>query len=257
MNKNILRISLGLVLTLCVAQPGLAHEQPPRMITVTGDAQLKVVPDEVLITLGVETFDRDVELAKKSNDEKIKGIVTFSQSHGVELKHIQTSHISLEPRRITKYNSEKKRDELDYIDYFVRKTVIVTLRDVSRFDLFLSNAISQGATHIHGIQFRTTELRKYKDQARALAIKAAQEKATDMASGLNQTIGVPQSISEYPTHWYSWYNRSWWGGGYSGRMAQNVVQNVNSGAGGNMEDGVSLGQISVNAKVNISFLLNE
>ena len=108
MSQRIYGTVLGIFLVMCVAANVFADEQPPRMITVMGDAQLRVVPDEVLITLGVETFDRDVELAKSSNDERVKGIIKFSQSHGVELKHIQTSHISLEPRRITKYNSEKE-----------------------------------------------------------------------------------------------------------------------------------------------------
>ena len=40
-----------------------------------------------------------------------------------------------------------------------------------------SSAIEAGANKVQGLEFLTTELRKYRDQARSMAIKAAQEKA--------------------------------------------------------------------------------
>lgn len=76
-----------------------AEEQAePRLITVTGDAEVRVVPDEVILTLGVETWNKDLNIAKKENDQRIRKIVALAKKHKIETKHIQTDYISIEPR---------------------------------------------------------------------------------------------------------------------------------------------------------------
>ena len=47
----------------------------PGSITVSGEAVVKVVPDEVLITLGVETFHRELSVAKRRNDINIEEVI--------------------------------------------------------------------------------------------------------------------------------------------------------------------------------------
>jgi len=57
--------------------------------------------------------------------------------------------------------------------YSVQKTIVVTLSDLSKFEDLLSGVLEAGANYVHNVEFRTTELRKHRDQARALAIQAA------------------------------------------------------------------------------------
>ena len=105
-----------------------------------------------------------------------------------------------------------------------------------------------------GIEFRTTELRKHRDSARALAIQAAREKATAMAKDAGQAIGQPITIHEDYTTWYSPWN-SWWGSSSGRSAAQNVVQNAPSGATPERDDGLAPGQIAVDASVTVSYEL--
>ena len=107
----------------------------------------------------------------------------------------------------------------------MRKSIVLTLRDISKFESILSNVLKAGANYVHGVQFRTTELRKHRDEARSLAIKAAQKKANDLAKELGQIVGKPYKIQENPSGWWSWYN-SRWGARWSGGMTQNVIQNM-------------------------------
>lgn len=216
------------------------------LVTVTGDAEVKVVPDEVILTLGVETWNQDLSVAKSENDQRVQKIIEAAKKLKIEEKNIQTDHISIEPR----YKDQWEHRE--FIGFFVRKTVAVTLKDTSKFEELLSSVLGSGANYIHGIEFRTTELRKYRDQARSMAIKAAQEKATALAKELGKTIGRPHTIQEGRVGWGSGYN-SWWGSRYGGQMSQNAVQNVSSSSEG--ESSVALGQISVNANVTVSFEL--
>lgn len=238
----------------CGPQPGYAAapgatqdgEEPGR-ITVTGMSEVRVVPDEVILTIGVETVDMQMNVAKGQNDAIIERVLGLVGGYGVESKHAQTDFINIEPRYDTYY--ERK----NFIGYFVRKNVAITLRDLSQFEGLLSALLDAGVTHIHGIDFRTTELRQHKDEARALAVLAAEEKAAAMAGELGQKVGRPALIREERSDWYSWYG-SWWGSSWGGALAQNVIQNAGSGEA--FTDGaLALGQIAINAQVSVTFEL--
>jgi uncharacterized protein YggE len=215
------------------------------MITTTGEAEIRVIPDEVILSLGVETTNKLIEQSKSQNDERVKRVMATAAKLGVEAKHLQTDFMSVEPwyRRGYEYPES--------LEYRVRKTIAITLKDTSKFERLLSEVLEAGATHVHGVQFRTTALRKHRDAARAQAIKAAREKAIALASDLGQKIGKAYRISEHGSGWYSPYG--WWSG-YGGRgMTQNVIQN--SGETGRVDDTVALGQISVTANVSVTFIL--
>ena len=248
MSRLISPIVFIFVLILAFSFSALAGNNPDnRLITVTGDAEVRVAPDEVVLTFGVETWDKDLNHAKSQNDERVKNVLALTKEFNIEQKHVQTDHISIEPRY------ERQYQHREFIGYFVRKTIVFILRDTSKFEDLLSSALVAGANYVHGVQFRTTELRKYRDQARALAIKAAQEKANDLARELGQKVGKPHTIMENRSNWQSWYN-TWWGSRWGrGGMSQNVIQNA--GSPSETESSIALGQINVNARVTVSFEL--
>ncbi|MEW5692254.1 MAG: SIMPL domain-containing protein [Candidatus Hydrogenedentota bacterium] len=248
MNEITKRVVIAFVLVLFFSFPAWAGDQPElRLITVTGDAEVRIVPDEVILTLGVETWNKDLGVAKSQNDECVKKVQAVAKKYKIEPKHIQTDYISIEPRYEDHWEHRK------FVGYFVRETIVFTLRDTSKFEDLLSSALEAGANYVHGVQFRTTELRKYRDQARALAIKAAQEKANDLAKELGQKVGKPHTIQEDRAGWWSWYN-AWWGSRWSVGMAQNVIQNV-AGGPSETESSIAVGQININARVTVSFEL--
>ncbi|MBN1640977.1 MAG: SIMPL domain-containing protein [Anaerolineae bacterium] len=251
MNKTTTLIA-GLIVLLSIAlltgaQAVETTPQAPRLITVSGNAVVRVVPDEVVLTVGVENWATDLGQAKQENDRRVARLLEVAQAHGVAARHVQTDHISVEPRYEDGY--EKR----GFVGYFVRKTVVITLHDVSAFEDLLTSLLDGGATHVHGIQFQTTALRTYKDQARALAVEAAQEKAVAMAQVLGQRVGAPQEVREEQSGWWSWYD-GWWGARWGSSMAQNVIQSA--GPEGEMIDGtLAPGQIAVHAAVTVSFAL--
>jgi len=220
----------------------------PRVVTVTGDAEIKVIPDEVVITLGVETKDEDLNVAKSDNDEIVQQVLKLSQDLGIDANHVQTDFIDIEPV-YDFMNTGNRRFE----GYRVFKTIVITLDDISQFEDYLSGVLEKGVNYVHDIEFRTTDLRQHRDQARALAIQAAQEKAKALANELDQNVGEPVLIREEQSGWRSWYGYGW---GRRGNMdlPQNVVVEVGSGSL-DTESGIAPGQISINAKVTVSFEL--
>jgi len=229
---------------LQASQADPAVEQ--RRITVTGASQVLVIPDEVVLTLGVETADKQLANAQKANDEIVKRVFEVASDMQIDSKNVQTDYINIEPRYQDSYT------EKNFIGYFVRKNIVITLKDLTKFEELYTRVLEAGVNYIHGVDFRTSELRKYRDQARALAIQAAQEKAVALAGDLSQEVGDPLLIQENSNYWWSGYS-SWWGSSGTG-MYQNVVQNSGQEPV-DTEGTLAPGQIAVTANVTVEFAL--
>jgi hypothetical protein len=213
-------------------------------ISVTGDAEIKVVPDRVLVVVGVETRHQALAEARRQNDVLARAVIAAAATLRIDPSNVQTDFIQVHIRYDT-----TNRAVVSY--YEVEKAISVTLEDISRFEDFLNAALDAGANHIYRVSFYTTELRKHRDQARALAVKAAIEKANDMAAAAGLRVaGKPLGISSYSYGGGSWYGRY---GDHGIPTAQNVYLAGPSGAN---EGTVALGRISVTATVTMSFLLD-
>jgi uncharacterized protein YggE len=234
MKEALRRGLIGFVLFMILVSPVWAANKPgPRLITVTGEAEVRVSPDEVILSLGVETWDKDLALATQENNERVKRIFALAKKYNVAPGHIRTDHISIEPR----YKDGEARE--DFIGYCVRKTIVLTVRNVSKFEDLLNSALEAGANYVYGVQFRTTKLREYRAQARVLALRAAKEKAKNMAKELGQKVGRPYTIVEEQ---------------YERGMTPNVIQST-GGSPGEVDKSIAMGQVSVNARVRVSFEL--
>lgn len=218
---------------------------PQRTISVSGSAEVKVAPDEIYLRLGVESRQTTLEDAKKQNDEGIAKALAFLKKANVNSKDVQTDYISIEPI----YDSNVSR--LRPVTFLARKSMEVKLTSLEKFEGVLAGLLGNGINVVHGIEFRTSHLRKHRDTARAMAIRAAKEKADALATELGVKKGsvITINANDWGGSWSS--SGSYWGG-HSGRgMYQNAVQNA---GGAEMEGGtLSAGQISISATVNVSF----
>ncbi|BAV95504.1 SIMPL domain-containing protein [Lysobacter enzymogenes] len=237
------------------APHALASGPETRAISVSGSAEIKVPPDEVLLSVGVESRAVALADAKRANDADVAKALAFLRASGVADKDVQTDYVNIEPR-YPYDNDSKVGERLRPQFYVVRKSIGVRLSRVGVYEEVLAGLLANGVQYVHGIEFRTTQLRKHRDAARALAIRAAREKADALAGELGVRRGEVQAVSEsYSGGW--WRGSGGWGNTGGGQAMQNVVQQAGGGGGGAGEDGgtLAVGQISVNATVNASFAI--
>jgi uncharacterized protein len=214
-----------------------------RQVTVTGDAEVRVAPDKAVITLGVETWNKDLEKACQENDDRVKKTLALLKANQVTGGDMQTGYFTLEPTYETHYDQHNNPTKKVLAGYTLNKTITVTVRDLSKFEKILSAVQKDGANTVGGLEFQCTELRKYRDQARAQAVRAAKEKAEALAHEIGQSIGRASAIvEERSSPWYA-------------PRAQNVSQNQAGGGGGDDagENTLAPGKISVNAQVMVTF----
>ena len=223
-------------LTTLLLFTGLAVAEdklPARLVRVVGTSEVKVVPDRVVIELGVEKQNPSARVAKQAADVAARTILASLRQSGVDEKDIQTTFLSLQPQ--TTYIKKVR------VSYFVAaQTMTVTVRDLTKLEPLLESLVKAGGNRIDSIQYETSDLRKYRDQARDLAVKAAREKA----HALGQEIGKAQTIEEVPEYEYS--NRN------------SYVQNSYAVSRSPAQSGpsIAVGQKAISASVTVSFELN-
>jgi uncharacterized protein YggE len=230
-------ILIGLLICSFTAQGQNASDRP--LITVTGQAEVMAVPDEVVFNLNATTVDKNLLTAQQKTDQVVRNVLELARKYQIPATQVQTGYINLQERFSDEAATRQPRV---FVGYAVSKSIAIILRDVSKAESLLSEVFRTGITRISSVDFRTTQNRKLKDQARLLAVKAAHEKARAIAGEIGQSIGKAYSITEVEQR----------PAGYS----SNVIDGFVSGGSFSEEPSpIALGQISITARLLVSFEL--
>ena len=220
-----------------------------RTVSVSGTAVVNVHPDRALIQLGLQSNGRTPQLTEAANSATIFRVIRAVKKLGVEEKDIVTD-------RYVIYPVYEHYDSLTIKGYRIHNMIAITLRDLDTVNDVIIAALGAGANQVIDVEFYLSNLRKYRDQARELAMIAAGEKAQDLASAAGANADCVLSISE---NTWSYFSGGWWGRN-NNLWTQNTVQNIPGGSesGDSSEFGpVNLGMISVRAEVSASYALSE
>ncbi len=213
-------------------------EQGPRQITVHGQGEILVAPDEAVIELGVQSIDADLEALRAKNSEIVRGAIQRIKELGVDLPDMQTGRIELDPIQ------QDRHKPAEVAVYECHTRIVVRLRDLSKFELVLATALKNGVNRLHGTHLTTSEQEKHCDKALLLALKAAKAKATKMSAELGQSIGQPLSVTEEHSGPKWSYGRS-------------LFSVFSGSASGSELEGFAPGQILISARVLVSFELQD
>lgn len=227
------------LLSIAVAAPAEERPEPPH-VSVAGEAELNVQPDEVRFDVTLLAFHKELKTAKTQVDDRLKGLVNLVRKHGVAESDTQTDYVKVE----TRYKSGDAAKSI--LGYTVRKDLVFTLRDITRAEALLSELLDYGVTRINSITFSTSKMRQYRDEARALAMKAAQEKAAALAGAVGQRIGKAIIIEEEVP-------------GQSGTLPNYSANTMRfqggTGSDSDTEGTFEVGLIKVTARVSVKFAL--
>lgn len=219
-----------------------------RSLQVTGSAMINVTPDRAFIQLGVVSNGLTPADVQAANSAAIQTVINALKAEGIAAKDIATDYYVIEPV-YDDYNS------LYIKGYRINNLVAVTLREVQKTSIVIATALSAGANQVVNLEFYTSDLRNYRDQARALAVKAALDKAQALATAAGAEAGCVLTINENS---WSYYNGGWWYGRNQNMWTQNTIQNAapaNSAGSSTGDEPISLGQISIKAEISATFSL--
>lgn len=159
---------------------------------VTGSGTVYAKADIANIVIGFKSgVKKTAAEATAENTKKMTNIIEALKKLDIEEKDIQTTEYTLNPV----YNWTNERGQ-ELIGYEVSQNLTVKIRDLNKIGDVIARTTEQGANQIGSVNFTIDDEFELRNQARALAIKKAQEKAQLIAEQSGMKLGKIKGFSE-------------------------------------------------------------
>lgn len=179
-------------LMLACTLPALADTAEPRTLTVSGQGEVKAVPDRAQLSTGVVSRARTAAQALADNARAMTAVIDTLKRAGIPEKNIQTSSFAVSPQ----YSEPKPGTPARVTGYEVTDTVSVTLDGTDRIGPAIDALVAAGANQIDGPSFTFSDDKALLAKAREAAVKDATARAETIARAAGVTLGPILSIGE-------------------------------------------------------------
>ena len=192
MKNRVLPAAFAFTLLLAGRPAPAAEPTPaPPTITTSGSAELHVPADLADLHFDVAVRHADLATARKQHADRATKVLAALRAAGIEDKDLQTTQVNIEPTY-----AESRHGETAAVKYYdITQSFVCTLRDLKKVADVTTQVINAGATAVHEADLRTSELRKYQNEAHAQAARDAREKAVALATELGAKVGKPFTIT--------------------------------------------------------------
>lgn len=159
-------------------------------ITVTGTGTVTGTPDQLVLSMGVQTNASSVSIALRQANEAASRVIRSLKAGGVRAADIQTSGLSIQPN----YSNGSQVP----VGYGVGEQLTATLRNLAKAGSQIQAAATAGgnATTVSGVSLNLADTGRLLARARAAAVRDAQAKASQFARGLGRSLGPVLSVSD-------------------------------------------------------------
>lgn len=159
-----------------------------RQITVVGNGEVKITPDQATVQIGVQTEGATSSDAMTANNTQMAALIEQLKQLGIAEKDIQTSNFAISPTYGT--------DGRAVTGYQVNNMVTVTIRKIAQTGELLDKVVKAGANNVWGISFGIGDPTTLQSAARDAAIADARTRAEAMAKAAQGSVGQVLTITE-------------------------------------------------------------
>ncbi len=184
------RLFLSIIIVLVSANM-TAQESLSKIIKVTGEGTVKVVPDEANVTVRVENKGNNAKTVKLENDTAIANVLAYTKKAGIAAKDVQTEYVNLNKN----YDYNKKS-----YNYTANQTISIKIRKLDDFDKVMSGLLDSGINRINSVNFSASNKIALESEARKKAVANAKAKAEEYAGVLGQKVGKAIQINEQESY---------------------------------------------------------
>lgn len=168
-------------------------------MTIVGDAEATVVPDQADLGLGVRQERKTIDAATQATVEAATALIALAKARGVAPADIHTSFT------ITQV-FEPKKDDKDHVvgqtlrGYVADEKIEVRVHDISNVGLLARDLLANGASTFERIGFTYSKARQKRRELDAEAMRDALAKAGIYTNAVGLKLGrVLQIGDETPT----------------------------------------------------------
>lgn len=199
--KKILSACAGMttLLALLLVTPAVAAEPSTlRTITVSGQSERSIAPDEAHLTINFGALDKKLENAKTAHDKKLQEVLSITKAAGIAEAQVKTLSFTTQPQYTWQTNKQVFRG------YRVQSTFDVTVRETSKLGELMDKLSSAGLEAGDGqewgsllsLSYHISNPEKIRNEMLADAIRNARAKAENMASAAGGKVGDVVQINE-------------------------------------------------------------
>lgn len=139
-------------------------------ITVNGTGEVQIIPDTVVVSMGVESLNKVLTEAEGDNSTKINNIINILYDYGIKKEHIKTRNFNIYP----KYDYNKGQS---FLGYQVSNFIDFKTGDIQNVGEIISKLTEAGANCFNGVSFTVEDNELAYSQALENAINNAWNKA--------------------------------------------------------------------------------
>lgn len=201
------RTLVVLLMLLCVPMWANAQDlrpDTPATLTVTGEGEVSVEPDRVVVMLGAEAQNKEATAAQSQVNGIVTKVLAAVKGAGVAEKHVRTSSIELYPvysqpqygPRPGMVGEDEGPQEPKLTGYRASNTIRVEIDDMSKIGDVIDAAMKAGANRMDGVQFDVQHRGPVEREAMKDAARQAQTKAAALAEAMGVKLLSVQSVQE-------------------------------------------------------------
>ena len=169
-------------------------------IWVTGQATLEIPADVAQVSIGVESRETTVSVARQNAAAVMEKVLSAIKENGVSEDDIVTTNFNIYPQTIWVEVSDTlgRHSEPRITGYTVSNTVQITVRDIDNLSLVVDTAATAGGDliRINSIQFAVDDSSAFGAQIRQQAAADALAKADVYARAMGVTLGQLVYLTE-------------------------------------------------------------
>jgi uncharacterized protein YggE len=164
------------------------------LLTVNGNGELWVEPDEATVRLGVEAQEPDARQAQEQVNRVAGEILRQVRAVGIPAESIQTAELRLTPVYSRSDPRQVESQQPRIIAYQASNVVSVRIEDLDLLGRVLDQGLGAGANRLEGVSFSLRDDLPWRKKALAVAVAEARAKAEAMATALDVRLeGVKEA----------------------------------------------------------------
>ncbi|NML23092.1 SIMPL domain-containing protein [Pseudoflavitalea sp. G-6-1-2] len=197
--KRIMAISAIMITTMGAFAQSNTVNPFPKTITVTGSAEIEVVPDEIYVQVDLKEYEKkgqgkiDLEKIKADFLQKVKKIGIPDSAVTIASYDGYTDYYWIRRKK-------QKKDEL-----YASIAYQIKFSSSSKIDELVNLLDDEATNNFQVVKTSHSKLQEFRKQLKINAVKAAKEKATYLAAAVDETVGAAVSISEMPENIFQPY----------------------------------------------------
>jgi uncharacterized protein len=240
--KKILSVTILLVSCLLLKAQNQIPNPYPKTISVTGSAEMEVIPDEIYVQVDLKEYRKKNE---KTELETIKtNFLNTCRSLG-----IPDSAISIASYEGNNYNYWYWRKRKKDPDMFSSISYKIKFSDSKKMDELIDQLDDEATSNFQIVKTSHSHIQEFRRQLKMQAVKAAKDKAIYLTEPINEKLGEAITITEPDDNSVYYY-------------PQNVISNIalkeakaSDNVAGNDNAAIDFNKIKLKYDVKILFAL--